>query len=98
MPAAPELVLARAAEKIPGPGAMPGGSRFEPKYDGWRSSIDTRGEHPVIWSRQGTDLTARLPDIWAVAAHQVPPRFVIDGEVVSSGPAAGSRSRRCSAG
>jgi len=77
-----ELVLAKAAEGIPGPSAMPGGSRFEPKYDGWRAVVDTRGGRPVIWSRQGTDLTARLPDVWAAAAHQVPPGFVLDGEVV----------------
>jgi len=34
VPAVPELVLAKAAEKIPGPTAMPGGTRGEPKYDG----------------------------------------------------------------
>jgi len=80
--AVPELVLAKAAAKIPGPTAMPGGSRYEPKYDGWRAGIDTQGEHPIIWSRQGTDLTARLPDVWAAAAHQIPHGFVLDGEVV----------------
>lgn len=32
-----DVELARLTNSIPGPSAMPGGSRYEPKWDGYRS-------------------------------------------------------------
>lgn len=83
MSPAPDFVLAKAAERLPGPGALPGGSRYEPKWDGFRAAVDTRGQRVVIWSRSGADLTARFPDVAAAAAEQVPPGFLLDGELVA---------------
>lgn len=36
----------------------------------------------TLWSRRGTDLTGRFPDVVDVAAAQVPAGTVLDGEVV----------------
>lgn len=77
-----DVVLARLVAEIPQPAALPGGSRYEPKWDGWRliAAHDERGVR--LWSRQGTDLTGRLPDVAAAVAAQVPTGVVLDGEVV----------------
>lgn len=77
-----DVVLARLAADIPHPTAMPGGARYEPKWDGWRLLVTHDADGVRLWSRQGTDLTARLPDVAAALADQVPTGVVLDGEVV----------------
>lgn len=77
-----EVALARAAETIPLPKALPGGCQYEPKWDGFRLVIVRADGHTSLWSRQGKDLTASFPDIAAAASVQVPPGFVVDGEAV----------------
>jgi ATP-dependent DNA ligase len=75
-----DLELARAVDTIPGEKALPGGSRYEPKWDGWfvivRSADGAR-----LWSRQGKNLTDRFPDIAAAAVRQVPAGVVLDGVI-----------------
>jgi bifunctional non-homologous end joining protein LigD len=77
-----EVALARAVEKIPGAGALPGGTVYEPKWDGFRLVIARDGERTSLWSRQGKDLTEAFPDVAAAAARMVPPGCAVDGEVV----------------
>ncbi|WP_433169927.1 ATP-dependent DNA ligase [Kribbella sp. CA-247076] len=77
-----ELELARAVEEIPGPGALPGGTRYEPKFDGFRACIVRRGDGARIWSRQRKELTDRFPDVVKAAVRQVPDGVVLDGELV----------------
>jgi ATP-dependent DNA ligase len=77
-----EVALARSVETIPGEAVMPGGSRYEPKWDGYRATIVRSGETARIWSRQGNDLTDRFPDVAAAATRQLPPGVVLDGELV----------------
>jgi ATP-dependent DNA ligase len=74
--------LAKPVRGIPAPHALPGGCRYEPKWDGYRLVVvrDARGTR--LWSKQGRDLTGRFPDIAAAAVAQVPAGTVIDGEVV----------------
>ncbi|MDP9987346.1 hypothetical protein J2S98_002513 [Arthrobacter oryzae] len=51
------LALAKAVESVPAEAALPGGSVYEPKWDGFRmcALIGTAGVS--LWSRQGKDLT-----------------------------------------
>jgi len=74
--------LARLEERVPGAHALPGGSRYEPKWDGYRLVVVCAGPDVRLWSRNGTDLTDRFPDIAAAATAQLPPGTVLDGEVV----------------
>jgi len=76
-----EVELARAVDTIPGPGALAGGTVWEPKLDGYRGVI-VRGEQTRIWSRNGRDLTDRFPDIARAAETQLPAGVVVDGELV----------------
>ena len=50
-----ELELAKAVPTLPGPQAMPGGTRWELKWDGFRAAV-VRGPDTVrIWSRNRTE-------------------------------------------
>lgn len=55
---------------------------YELKWDGFRCVIVRDGQSTRLWSRQGTDLTNRFPEIAVAAAAQIPAGTVIDGEVV----------------
>lgn len=76
------LAMAKAVSKLPAATALPGGSIYEPKWDGFRAAIfvDTRGA--TLWSRQGKDLTRYFPELVAAAAGQIPPGCIVDGEAV----------------
>jgi ATP-dependent DNA ligase len=74
--------LAKPVRDIPPPGALPGGCRYEPKWDGYRLVIVRSASSTRLWSKQGRDLTDRFPDIAAAAVAQVPAGSVVDGEVV----------------
>lgn len=76
------LMLARAADRIPGPKALPGGTRWEPKWDGFRTAIVRDADDPHLWSRQQKDLTAAFRELADAAAAQLPPGCVLDGEAV----------------
>ena len=55
---------------------------FELKYDGYRLIASRETEEPVLWSRNGNDLTETFPDI-ARALQGLPyDGTVLDGEVV----------------
>lgn len=77
-----DVELARAVESIPAESALPGGCRYEPKWDGYRAIISRRGDEARIWSRQRKDLTDRFPDIARAAARLLPDGVVLDGELV----------------
>lgn len=53
---------------------------YEPKWDGFRAVVHVNGR-AVVWSRRGTDLTDRFPEV-AELASAVPPDTVLDGELV----------------
>jgi ATP-dependent DNA ligase len=62
---------------------MPGGSIYEPKWDGYRMVVVVGDTGNVrLWSRQGKDITDRFSDIAKVAATGLPEHTVADGEVV----------------
>jgi ATP-dependent DNA ligase len=74
--------LAKPVRAIPPPSALPGGCRYEPKWDGYRLVVVRDGASTRLWSKQGRDLTDRFPDVAAAALTQVPAGTVLDGEVV----------------
>src|SRR4051794_3260219 len=74
--------LAKPVKEIPPAGALPGGCRYEPKWDGYRLVIVRQGGSTRLWSKQGRDLTDRFPDVAAAALAQLPAGTVVDGEVV----------------
>ncbi len=74
--------LAKPVRDIPAPHALPGGCRYEPKWDGYRLVVVRSAGSTRVWSKQGRDLTDRFPDVVAAAVAQVPAGTVLDGEVV----------------
>jgi ATP-dependent DNA ligase len=74
--------LAKPVRDIPPPSALPGGCRYEPKWDGYRLVIVRSASSTRLWSKQGRDLTDRFPDVAAAAVAQIPAGSVVDGEVV----------------
>jgi ATP-dependent DNA ligase len=77
-----EVALARPAATLSAVGQLPGGAMFEPKWDGFRMLLAVNGGDVSLWSRQGTNLTDRFPEIVAAAAAQLPDGVLLDGEVV----------------
>ena len=57
-----EVMLARAVDAGPGAHALPGGVRYEQKWDGYRLVAFT-SPRPHLQSRRGADLTEAFPEI-----------------------------------
>jgi ATP-dependent DNA ligase len=76
-PVAP--MLARPAAEIP-PGEF-----YEPKWDGFRSIVFRDGDEVEIGSRQERPMTRYFPEIVEAVQRSLPPRCVIDGEIVVAG-------------
>lgn len=76
------VALARAVERIPEPGALEGGCRYEPKWDGFRVETERDVDGVHLWSRRGTDLGGAFPEIAAAAAAQLAVGVVLDGELL----------------
>jgi bifunctional non-homologous end joining protein LigD len=56
---------------------------FEPKWDGFRALVHV-GRAARVWSRRGSDLTDRFPEVEGIAGA-VPADTVLDGELVVFG-------------
>src|SRR5438309_2339798 len=74
-PVAP--MLAKSLPRIPD-----GALSFEPKWDGFRSIIFRDGDEVEIGSRNGKPMTRYFPEIVAAVRRELPPRCVVDGEIV----------------
>jgi len=81
-PVAP--MLAKPVKQIP-----EGPYSFEPKWDGFRSIVFRDGDEVEIGSRNERPLTRYFPELVAAVRANLPPRCVIDGEIVI--PAADGR-------
>nr|WP_231821540.1 ATP-dependent DNA ligase [Microbacterium resistens] len=77
-----KVALARPVTTLPAPDALPGGARYEPKWDGFRLLLAVNDERVSLWSRRGKDLTVSFPDIVAAAEDQLPAGVILDGETV----------------
>src|SRR5829696_99826 len=76
-PVAP--MLARPAAGIP-PGQL-----YEPKWDGFRSIVFRDGDEVEIGSRKERPMTRYFPELVAAVKANLPPRAVVDGEIVIAG-------------
>ena len=55
---------------------------FEPKWDGFRVLVFRDGAELFIQSREGKPLGRYFPDLTAPLLRELPPRCVLDGEIV----------------
>jgi ATP-dependent DNA ligase len=82
-------MLAKAVSSLPGSPGKAGGSgpgwSYEPKWDGFRSIIFRDGEDVEIGSRNGKPLTRYFPELVEALKANLPPRCVIDGEIILVG-------------
>jgi ATP-dependent DNA ligase len=75
-------MLARTVAALPDEDDLPGGSAYEPMFDGHRALIFVMPGWCRIQSRHGHDITASFPEIVAAVLEHVPSGVVLDGELV----------------
>ena len=80
LPVAPPVdpMLAKAVADLPGGE----GWLFEPKWDGFRALVFRDGDELLIQSRDKKPLDRYFPELAAPLLANLPPRCVLDGEVV----------------
>ena len=67
--------------------ALPDGPLlYEPKWDGFRCIVFRDGDEVVLGSRNERPLTRYFPDVVEAVLRELPPRIVVDGEIVVAGP------------
>lgn len=71
-----EPMLARTAASIPA------GLWYEPKWDGFRCLVFRDNDDVQLISRNGRDLSAYFPEVVAAVLENLPPRCVLDGELI----------------
>jgi ATP-dependent DNA ligase len=76
-PVAPMLAKLRAD--------IPADHFYEPKWDGFRSIVFRDGDEVEIGSRNGRPMARYFPDVVAAVRQNLPPRCVVDGEIVVAG-------------
>ncbi len=75
-------MLAKALDCLP----LASGMIYEPKWDGFRCIVFRDGENIELSSRGERPLTRYFPELLGALRTQLPPRCVIDGEIVITGP------------
>ncbi|WP_280401642.1 ATP-dependent DNA ligase [Nocardia carnea] len=71
-------MLAKTAPEIPdGPGLS-----YEPKWDGFRCVVFRDGDEVELGSRNDRPLTRYFPEVAELLRAALPPRCVVDGEIV----------------
>jgi ATP-dependent DNA ligase len=83
LPVSPPVspMLSKAAKELPAAGSV----LYEPKWDGFRCIVFRDGDEVELGSRNERPLTRYFPEIVEMVLAQLPPRCVIDGEVVIAG-------------
>ncbi len=69
-------MLAKPVAKIPP------GMQYEAKWDGFRAIVFRDGDEVEIGSRTGKPLTRYFPELATALRERLPPRCVMDGEIV----------------
>lgn len=75
-------MLAKSVAKVPAPGAAGGPFTYEPKWDGFRAIVFADDGEVDLLSRTGKSMTRYFPDVVAAVREELPPRVVLDGEIV----------------
>lgn len=76
-----ELALAAPVPAFADTHGLPGGTVWEPKWDGMRVLALADGTATALRSRHGEDLTLAFPEVVAAVAAHVPAGTVLDGEL-----------------
>jgi ATP-dependent DNA ligase len=77
-----EPMLAKANDEIPcGPSW-----RYEPKWDGFRAIVFRDGDDIALSSRGGKPLARYFPELLESLKAALPPRAIVDGEIILPGP------------
>jgi ATP-dependent DNA ligase len=77
-------MLAKAAPEIPA------GQVYEPKWDGFRTIVFRDGDEVELGSRNTKPMTRYFPEVVQRVRSELPPRCVVDGEIViAAGDATG---------
>jgi ATP-dependent DNA ligase len=71
-------------------GEIPEGWYYEPKWDGFRSIVFRDGDEVEIGSRKERPMTRYFPDVVEAVKANLPPRCVVDGEIVVAGADGGA--------
>lgn len=71
-------MLAKAVHDVP----RGGGLAYEPKWDGFRCVVFRDGDEVVLGSRNDRPLTRYFPELVDLLTNALPPRCVVDGEIV----------------
>jgi ATP-dependent DNA ligase len=66
----------------PIPGLPEGPWSFEPKWDGFRTIVFRDGDEVELGSRKERPLTRYFPEVVAAVRTNLPPRCVVDAEIV----------------
>jgi ATP-dependent DNA ligase len=75
-------MLAKPVKGVPEADSVDGGLLFEPKWDGFRCIVFRDGDEVVLGSRNEKPLTRYFPEVVAAVLQHLPPRCVVDGEIV----------------
>ncbi|MFD2422229.1 ATP-dependent DNA ligase [Amycolatopsis pigmentata] len=71
-------MLAKAVHEVP----RAPGLRYEPKWDGFRCVVFRDGDEVELGSRNDRPLTRYFPELIDLLKDALPPRCVVDGEIV----------------
>ncbi len=84
LPVPPPLspMLARSVRGVPSADSVEGGLAYEPKWDGFRCIVFRDGDEVELGSRNERPLTRYFPEVVAAVLAALPPRCVVDGEIV----------------
>ena len=84
LPLSPPIapMLAKSVKGVPEPSSVAGGLLYEPKWDGFRCIVFRDGDEVELSSRGERPLTRYFPEVVAAVLEQLPPRCVVDGEIV----------------
>jgi ATP-dependent DNA ligase len=72
-------MLAKAVTELP---VDPPALSYEPKWDGFRSICFRDGDEVELGSRNERPMTRYFPELVAAVKDELPPRCVVDGEIV----------------
>jgi len=77
-------MLAKSVDAVPGTGD--GAFLYEPKWDGFRCIVFRDGDDVELGSRNTKPLNRYFPELVDALRAELPPRCVVDGEIVVAGP------------
>lgn len=75
-------MLAKPLHGMPDPADYPAGLAFEPKWDGFRCLVFRDGDEVELGSRNTRPMGRYFPEIVDAVTRALPPRCVIDAEIV----------------